>query len=149
MAFTFGPGPAIDPNTGELITGATGNLYSDVAGTVAVTDATINSVPVSSAVSDSNGIVPQIQHATIDTLYWVSGSITLVLTSSEGLRDAALASAESAQDAASEAAEIATRTMQLKGNATAGVSFWGAFTEGTAPDASDGVAVGDLGVLLP
>lgn len=110
MAFTFGPGPAINPEDGSLLKGAAGDLYADVAGTIPVTDATINGVPVSSATSDSNAIIPQIQHETVSTLYWVSGSITLALTSFEGLLAAAEAARDSAATSESAAAEAANRT---------------------------------------
>lgn len=144
--FEFSGGVALD-NEGRPVPGATGQVYQhETAGdplTVLVAGVETTTIQTGSGVA-----VIQSFHADYEIVYADFGAGRFRVNSWDGIRSYVSEAAETALDASNSAAEIATRTMQLKGNAAAGVSFWGAFTEGSAPGAADGVAVGDLGVLL-
>lgn len=147
MAYNFGPGPALNPNNpDELVSGASGEVYSDEACTIGPLTVTVGGAQVTTVQSGSNGIIQTFSHDTEPILYWKSGVIVIKIKAEESLVEEAQAAALSAQDASNSAAEIATRTMQLKGNAADGVSYWGEYATANLPTV--GVEIGDWAVDL-
>lgn len=146
--YSFGPGIALDPVTLQTAPGSAGfaSLGADDTNPLTVQ---IGDVEVTEIQTGSDAIVQgfRAEHGSV----WLHfpGITPYRVDSFAGVVEVTSEARDAATEAADNAAEIAGRTMQLKGNASAGVSFWGTFTEGSAPDASDGVQVGDLGVLLP
>lgn len=150
MAFDygFGPGPVINPETGELVTNATGQVYAAASGGDPLT-VRQGAAETTNIQAGSDGMLQQFFADLIVVYVEFPGVTRFMLYSPDYVVEKVNEQAQVALTAADNAAEVATRTMQLKGNASSGVSFWGSFTEGNAPTADDGVQVGDFGVLLP